>query len=329
MDPTGLKVTSHGRSRGGRRPAGVSIADLEVAPLWKEWLARFLGYVDSECGLSPRTLEAYRRDLREFGATLTERGVGDPGAVTPTVVQAHLMRLTQRGLSLSSIARHQVSVKVFLRFLHLSGAMREDVSSLIESARTADTLPHTLRSEQIERLIVSKPDDEALSLRDRAIIEFLYASGLRVSELASLDIDSVQLDVGYVRCIGKGRRERIVPIGRAAIESTRRYMSDARPRLLEHRASEQALFVTRTGRRMDRTAVWRVVSRLARMAGLRGRVSPHTLRHSFATHLLQGGADLRVVQELLGHADVSTTQIYTHVDTRHLQDVHRRFHPRP
>jgi len=300
----------------------------EVATVWKEWLARFLGYLDSECGLSANTLDAYRRDLREFCGTLSRRGVFTPEGITPTVVQAHLMRLTERGLALASTARHMVSLKVFLRFLHLMGTMKSDVAGLLETPRKWQALPDTLHAHQVEKLLSIPLTADPLSLRDRAILEFLYATGLRVSELAGLQLNDVNLDIGYVRCIGKGRRERIVPVGRAAIDATREYLASVRPTLVAHRPNESALFVSRTGRRMDRTAVWRLVLRHAREAGFRGKVSPHTLRHCFATHLLQGGADLRVVQELLGHADVATTQIYTHVDTTRLKSIHTRFHPR-
>ncbi len=308
--------------------AVIPAAGDEVATVWKEWLARFLGYLDSECGLSANTLDAYRRDLREFCGTLSRRGVFAPEAITPTVVQAHLMRLTERGLALASTARHMVSLKVFLRFLHLMGTMTSDVAGLLETPRKWQALPDTLHAHQVEKLLSIPLTTDPLSLRDRAILEFLYATGLRVSELAGLQLNDVNLDIGYVRCIGKGRRERIVPVGRAAIDATREYLASVRPMLVAHRSNESALFVSRTGRRMDRTAIWRLVLRYARQAGFRGKISPHTLRHCFATHLLQGGADLRVVQELLGHADVATTQIYTHVDTTRLKSIHTRFHPR-
>lgn len=311
------------------QPTGESGGPIDsVALFWKEWLARFLGYLDSECGLSPNTLEAYRRDLREFAATLTRRNVFAADGITPTVIQAHLMGLTDRGLALASIARHVVSIKVFARFLHLSGAMKEDVAGLLETPRKWQSLPGTLHAHQVEKLLEMPAASDPFCLRDRAILEFLYATGLRVSELAGLSLGDVNLDVGYVRCIGKGRRERIVPVGRAAIAATREYLAGSRTGLVAHRPTETALFVSRSGKRMDRTAIWRLVLRYARMAGFRGKVSPHTLRHCFATHLLQGGADLRVVQEMLGHADVATTQIYTHVDATRLTSVHRRCHPR-
>ncbi|MCK6455393.1 MAG: site-specific tyrosine recombinase XerD [Phycisphaerae bacterium] len=296
---------------------------------WREASAQFEDYLASECGLARNTLEAYSRDIREFIATMLGRGLDRPDALHPAHVQAHLIVLQQRGLALPSIARHTVSIRIFLRYLHLVGLLSHDLAGLLESTARWRRLPDTLSLPDVEKLLAAPRPDERFYQRDRAILELLYATGLRVSELASLSVGDVNLHVGYLRCIGKGRRERIVPVGTAAIESLRAYLDDARPMLTRRRPDETSLFVTRAGRRMDRTAVWRLVVAYARRAGISRSVGPHTLRHCFATHLLHGGADLRIVQELLGHADVSTTQIYTHVDTSRLQDVHQRFHPRP
>lgn len=297
-------------------------------PIWTDWIGRFVDFLVCECGLAENTLEAYGRDLREFAGTITDLGARQPDDLNSTLIQAHLIRLKERGLGLASIARHLVSVKVFLRFLHVMGALTTDIASLLETPRKWRTLPDTVHVKQVEQLLAAPSPSDALWLRDRAIVEMLYATGLRVSELAGLRLGDVNLQIGYVRCYGKGGRERIVPVGRSAVAALQEYLADLRPMLASGRAGEEALLLSRTGQRMDRTAIWRVVTRLARAAGLDGRVSPHTLRHCFATHLLQGGADLRIVQELLGHADVATTQIYTHVDSSRLKAIHQKFHPR-
>jgi integrase/recombinase XerD len=296
---------------------------------WVKFFEAFIDYLQSECGLAENTIEAYSRDISEFLETLGELAPLQPIHLTITEVQKHLARLDARGLGLASIARKAIAVKVFIRYLYRMGCLTNDVSELMESSQKWHRLPVTLHPAEVQRLLSSPNPQSPFYHRDRAILEFLYATGLRVSEVVNLNLNDVNLDIGFVRCMGKGRRERIVPVGRPAIEAIRAYLLDLRPTLIVGRHDEYALFVTRTGRRMDRTAVWRLVSLYARQADIRGHVGPHTLRHCFATHLLRGGADLRVVQELLGHADVSTTQIYTHVDSSHLKDVHRRFHPRP
>jgi integrase/recombinase XerD len=293
------------------------------APLIK----RFLDYIFLECGLAGTTVTAYQRDLNEFWDSVERAGV-DPSELSIDEVQAHLIELKQRNLSLASIARHLASIKVFLRYLHAERVLRRDVASLIESPRRWRNLPGALRFDQVEAMLMAPDPADDLYLRDRALLELLYATGLRVSEAVDLTLQQVNLKLGYLRCIGKGRRERIVPIGRVAIEAVNKYVELLRPRILGDRHGE-GLFLSRTGRALDRTNVWRLVRKYAESAGIATKVSPHTLRHCFATHLLAGGADLRIVQELLGHVDVTTTQVYTHVDESRLQEVHRQYHPRP
>lgn len=288
---------------------------------------RFLDYVFLECGLSGETVTAYKRDLREFWQDLVHADV-EAGEISIEDVQRHLVRLHERGLALSSIARHFATIKVFLRHLHNERVLLRDVASLMEAPRRWRTIPDTVHFEQVSQLLNAPDPADEFFLRDRALLELLYATGMRVSEVVHLHVPQINLALGYVRCFGKGRKERVIPVGRYAVEAVREYLDGFRPRLLGDRHTE-ALFLSRTGKPLDRTNIWRLVRKYATLAGITGHLSPHTLRHCFATHLLAGGADLRIVQELLGHADVSTTQIYTHVNETQLQQVHRRFHPRP
>jgi integrase/recombinase XerD len=295
----------------------------QPAPLVK----RFLDYLFIECGLAGSTVTAYQRDLREFWTHLVDRTV-DPRDVSIDDIQHYLIRLQRRGLALASIARHLATVKVFLRFLFAERVLLKDVASLIESPKRWRTIPDSHRYSQVEALLTAPDLCDEFYLRDRALLELLYATGMRVSEVVELPIDQINLKLGYVRCIGKGRKERIIPVGRPAIEAVRRYVEILRPRLLGDRHTP-ALFLSRTGRPLDRTNMWRLVRKYAAAAGIAGGLSPHTLRHCFATHMLAGGADLRILQELLGHADLTTTQVYTHVDEAQLKQVHQKYHPRP
>jgi len=288
---------------------------------------RFLDYIFLECGLSGETVTAYKRDLQEFWNDLLSWDV-QPDEITIEEVQRHLMRLRDRGLSVSTIARHFASIKVFLRHLFAEREVLQDVSSLMESPKRWNRIPDTVRYAQVERLLTAPDPKDDLYTRDRALLELLYATGMRVSEVVDLSLDRLNLKLGYVRCIGKGRKERIIPVGKPALESIQEYLELLRPRLQGARPTT-AIFLSRTGRPLDRTNIWRLVRKYARLAGIEEHLSPHTLRHCFATHLLSGGADLRVLQELLGHADVTTTQVYTHVDETQLKHVHAKYHPRP
>lgn len=293
------------------------------APLVK----RFLDYIFLECGLSGATVTAYKHDLTGFWNSLEAAGV-DVADLTMTEVQSHLMELQRRGLVVSSIARHLAAIKVFLRWLHAERYLRQDLASLIESSKKWRNIPKTVRYSEVEALLAAPDPTSEFYLRDRAILELLYATGMRVSELVGLTISQINLKLGYLRCFGKGRKERIIPVGRTAIEAVEDYLENHRTRLPNSTQSE-ALFLSRTGKVLDRTNIWRLVRKYATLASIDKHLSPHTLRHCFATHLLAGGADLRIVQELLGHSDVTTTQIYTHVEETALQKVHRDCHPRP
>ncbi len=312
----------------------------EPDPQFLRSIDAFRTYQSVECGLAANTLEAYRRDLFDFGAFLARRGVRDWSRIDHALVQDYRGRLKRRGYRDTTIARRVVAIRMWLRWLHLTGQLERDRTTLLELPKRGRPLPKTLSAERTRQLVTSPDRDKPLGLRDRAMLELFYASGLRVSELCGLNAGDVNLAAGYVRCMGKGRRERVVPLGRYAADAIEVYLDRLRPKLLEagiaaghieppltpRRTAAMPLFLTKNGARIDRTAVWRVVRREARRAGI-GPASPHTLRHSFATHLLEGGADLRVVQELLGHVDVSTTQIYTHIEISHLRTIHERYHP--
>lgn len=299
-----------------------SAAPVGPAPLVK----RFLDYIFIECGLSGETVTAYKRDLGEFWDQLVADDV-EPGEISIDDVQRHLMHLQGRGLALASIARHFASLKVFLRYLFAERILRRDISMLLEAPKRWHTIPDVANYNQVKALLRAPEPTHEFYLRDRALLELLYATGMRVSEVVGLDVEQINLSLGYVRCIGKGRKERIIPVGRFAIEAVEEYAEELRPRLQGDRCTS-VLFLSRTGRPLDRTNIWRIVRKYARLAGVTTGLSPHTLRHSFATHLLAGGADLRIVQELLGHANVVTTQVYTHVDETQLKRIHRKYHPR-
>ena len=288
---------------------------------------RFLDHLFLECGLSGATVTAYKRDLNEFWDHLTGHEV-EPSEISMDEVQQHLIELHRRGLALNSISRNLAAIKVFLRYLYSEGILRRDIAFLIESPKRWRTIPETVRIDQVSALLAAPLPEQDFYLRDRALLELLYATGMRVSEVVDLSLERMNLTLGYVRCIGKGRKERIIPVGRFAIDAVREYLDELRPKLLGDRLSS-AIFLSRTGRALDRTNMWRLIRKYAAAAGIDVPLSPHTLRHSFATHLLSGGADLRVVQELLGHDDFTTTQAWSQAGTSELRQVHRQFHPRP
>ncbi|OGX40310.1 MAG: site-specific tyrosine recombinase XerD [Omnitrophica WOR_2 bacterium RIFCSPHIGHO2_02_FULL_68_15] len=287
----------------------------------------YLAYLELERGLSPTTRESYRLDLAQFEAFLKQRGVASLTRVRPAHVREFLQSL-RTGRSPATVARKLAAVKGLFRFLELQRRMTRAPTAFIETPRLWQKLPQTLNVSEVERLLASVAA-QGLGLRDLAMLELLYGTGLRVSELVSLDVGSCNFDAGFVRCIGKGNKERIVPLGRTASAALGRYLKDERPRLTAKRPEVVSLFVNRRGKRLTRQRVWQLLRRYARAGRIEKAIGPHTLRHSFATHLLERGADLRTVQELLGHASISTTQRYTHVDRARLKAVHERFHPRP
>ncbi len=288
---------------------------------------RFLSYLDLECGLARNTLDAYRRDLRLFADYLRRKRVGHPAGVTTTDMLGFLVEMKDRGYSVASVARTLAGVRTFFRYLTLEGLIRRNVAAVLDSPTLWRRLPEVLSPREVERLLSAPDTSTPLGLRDKALLEVLYATGARASEVVALDLGSVHFDYGYLRCVGKGGKERVVPVGRVALDVARRYITEARPRLLRGRPCA-ALFVSRCGARLTRPTVWKIVKKHARLAGIRKRVYPHLLRHSFATHLLAGGADLRSLQEMLGHVSIMTTQVYTHLESGRLKEIHRRYHPR-
>lgn len=289
----------------------------------------FLDYLTVECGLSVNTLVAYQRDLQRFAAYLDIHEPQDWERVTGDHVIEFLMaeKAPPRRLAVSSVSRALVAIRMYFRFMSGEGLLPRDVTEHLESPRLWMTLPEVLDRRGVDRLLVApSAEHDRWPRRDRALLEMLYASGARASEVADMKLASVNREVGYVHCIGKGNKERIVPIGGRALAALAAYLADERP-LLDRRQAEH-LFLTHSGRRMGRETLWRLVKKYALRIGANRRVSPHTLRHSFATHLLEGGADLRAVQEMLGHVDIGTTQIYTHVDQTRLKAIHRKYHPR-
>ncbi len=290
------------------------------------YLDAFVAYLRAERGLSPRTVEAYATDLVDYLDSLPRTEVRTADAVRQEHVRRHLATLGRR-LSPRSQARHLAAIRMFHRFLVAERHAKDDPTEQVETPRPSRRLPVFLTLEEVEALLEAPRETTAAGLRDRAMLHVLYATGLRVSELVGLTVNSVQLDGGYLVARGKGDKERLVPLGRRAVAAVRGWLASGRPQLLRGRPC-RALFVGPRGTALTRQGVWKLLRRHALAAGIRKPLSPHKLRHSFATHLVERGADLRVVQAMLGHADLATTQIYTHVDGRRLRAVYDAAHPR-
>lgn len=288
---------------------------------------QFLDFVSFECGLSPMTRAAYGDDLSSFSRYAQAHGVQSPREVTRKLLLDFLESERDRGQAVSSIARRLVAIKVFFRYLVQENLLQKNITAVMESPRLWKVLPGTLSYREVEALLGIVKGDKVAQVRDRAMLELMYASGLRVSEMVELRMEDLHFDSGYIRCTGKGNKTRVVPVGTQARQAVERYLSEARPRLAGDRISPH-VFLTFRGGKFSRKTVWKMIRTHARHAGITKKVSPHTLRHSFATHLLANGAPLRMIQEMLGHADIATTQIYTHVDQDRLKSVHHQFHPR-
>ncbi|HEU5041456.1 MAG TPA: site-specific tyrosine recombinase XerD [Gemmatimonadales bacterium] len=291
------------------------------------WLEGFRDFLMLEAGHSANTVEAYLRDLRRLGEFAIARGVSEPGAVTRAHLRDFVYLLKDLGLSAATIRREVSAIRTYYGFLLGEGRVRDDPSDRLETPRRGRVLPEVLSVREIEALLASPAVDDPLGWRDRALLELGYGAGMRVSELCGLTVADLLLPEQLVRVFGKGSKERLVPLGRAVIGAVSVYLHTLRPSLDRGRSAGRVLLNAR-GAPLSRVGAWGIVRRHAERAGIRKRVTPHTLRHSFATHLLEGGADLRAVQEMLGHADLSTTQIYTHVDREYLRSVHKQFHPR-
>jgi integrase/recombinase XerD len=291
-------------------------------------IAQFMLFVDTELGLSPNTSKAYEADLKDFSRICGDLNTTLCQATTETVAR-YLRHLQEdRKMETTSILRHIATIKMLYRFATARNLAAENPADLLETPHRWKKLPDVLGREAINKLLAAVDPEHRLAKRDRAILELFYACGLRASELAELTLQDLHLDLDVIRVIGKGRKERIIPIGGPARAALGDYIKTLRPELLKVKnATTDRIFLSRSGGPITRVVLWQLVVRMAKQAGLR-KIHPHTLRHTFATHLLSGGADLRVVQELLGHADVGTTQIYTHVDADRLKAVHRKHHPR-
>ncbi len=283
--------------------------------------------VSVEKGLAKNTVEAYSRDLSRLAEFLARQGVASWEQVQTLQLRSYVSSLRRLGLSARSIARHVVTLRRLYRFLQTEGLITDDPLPAFHLVPASRRLPHTLSADEVRRLLAQPQPSHALGLRDQAMLELLYATGLRVSELVSLQLQQVDFQGDYLTVKGKGAKMRAVPFGQWARDKLLTYMKEGRPKLLKGRSSP-FLFTTRSGRPLSRQGFWKLIRRHALAAGIEKKVTPHTLRHSFATHLVEGGADLRSVQLMLGHADISTTQIYTHVNGARLKEVHRRFHPR-
>ena len=320
------------RHRSKRRRLPPQRSSIQIS--WKDLEERFVRYIDHECGLSENTRTAYCRDIVHFFDWLGDRLLID---LTLSDFLDYLDALRGANLSPATCARHLVSLRAFYRWLQLEGIVKKNLTALLESPKLWQRVPSVLTVKQVDRLLVApNPDEDRNWVRDRAILEMFYATGCRASEISSLTLEDYRPREGFCRCVGKGDKERMVPLGRGAIDACSAWIAK-RAEILAHAGppfadgeSEAArpLFVTRSGRPLRREALWELVKKYARRVGAPKRISPHSLRHSFATHLLSGGADIRVVQELLGHASIQTTQRYTHVDFERMRAIHEKFHPR-
>ncbi len=290
-------------------------------------LDQYRTFLEIEKGLSEKTIAAYHTDLIQFGGFLEGRHVGTVADIDTGVILTYLIHLRDQGLSTRSRARHLVTLRGFFKFLTHERVLTKNPARQIELPKIGLKLPDVLSVAEVEALIQAPDRSKPEGLRDAAMLELLYAAGLRVSELIQMEMTGINMEAGFVRVFGKGSKVRMVPVGGPALAAVRDYLSRARPALLQHRASVH-LFVTRRGGAMTRQSFWNIVGRYGRRAKLNKKITPHILRHSFATHLLEGGADLRAVQTMLGHADIATTQIYTHIAQRHLVAAHKKYHPR-
>ncbi|MBQ7404026.1 MAG: site-specific tyrosine recombinase XerD [Lentisphaeria bacterium] len=292
-------------------------------------IRQFKGYIAIERGLSVNTSDAYQSDLEDFAQFLTDSSITDYNDIEREDIEDYLYHCKECGFEVSTMARRLVCLKVYFSYLAESNIVKQNIMEVMDAPKIWRTLPEALNQEEIERMLAVYPVNalDQLSIRNRAILEIMYACGLRVSEAVALTVASINQDDCVVRIQGKGSKERVVPIGHHALLAVNRYLTKVRP--LHKKSSETAaMFLSYRGKPLDRERIWMIVQDTARKAGITKEIHPHTFRHSFATHLLENGADLRMIQEMLGHADISTTQIYTHVDSRKLLSIHKKFHPR-
>ncbi|MFH0827698.1 MAG: site-specific tyrosine recombinase XerD [Candidatus Omnitrophota bacterium] len=294
-----------------------------------EFIDSFLNYLTVERGLSRNTIIAYSEDLRAYSDYVKSRSINSISTTTKNEIVGFMMARKDQGMAANSIARSLAAIRMFYRFLTRERVLKTDPSSLVDSPRLWKRIPETLSVNEVE-VLLAQPDarDRKQGIRDRAILETLYATGMRVSEAVNLKTDNVNMEVGFLRCVGKGDKERVIPLGKKAIACIKKYLEVSRPFLLKKKESE-FLFISRIGKKISRQSLWKLIKRYARAAGIKKPMKPHILRHSFATHLLERGADLRSVQEMLGHVSISTTQLYTHINKERLKSIHKLYHPRP
>lgn len=301
--------------------------DERLSPVLARALEFYRQHLLAEKGLSINTVEAYERDLRQHFSFLSDCGIVQLQSVTRQTLLGFLVQLRQMGCTATTVARKESSLRGFYGFLVEQGQLPSDPAGQLEAPRLARSLPIVLNQEEVQRLLESPDEDTLLGRRDAAMLELAYAAGLRVSELLNLQIEQINFAVGYLRCTGKGGKERVVPVHALAVDKVGRYLKEDREQF--HPAKRQrAIFLNRRGHPLSRMGFWKILRKHAVRAGIAKKVSPHVLRHSFATHLLENGVDLRSLQEMLGHSDISTTQIYTHVSTKRLKEVHAKCHPR-
>ena len=293
----------------------------------QEILPRYLNHLLIERGVAQNTLEAYGRDLRRYFQFLQQKNITKLQEVQPEVIIEYLVKIKGEGLSANSMNRALAALRGLYKYLIQEKVIGESPLVNIELAKVWMRLPDTISKEEMNVILIQPGNSTAAALRDTSMLELLYATGIRVSELINLTMNSVNWQVGFLVVMGKGSKERIVPIGKTAYDCTRHYVDKARPKLMQKKITD-VLFLNRFGTKFTRQGLWKIVIRYAKKAGLQKKVHPHTFRHSFATHLLEGGADLRTVQVMLGHADISTTQIYTHITRERLREIHQKYHPR-
>ena len=292
----------------------------------KQRIEEFLQFLTVEKGLSKNTIQAYQADLRDFLNFLSQKGINSCSEVNYPILVSYIEQLRKNGFSSYSIARKISTIRSFFKFLSGQKYIKEDPTMILESFKRERNLPFVLSVSQINSILENIDTTKPMNLRDRALLELLYATGIRVSEIADLKIENIDIEVGYARVFGKGSKERIVPVGKHAKKWLKKYLENVRPNLSKG-AVGNYVFLNRGGKKLSRQSIWKMIKKYGRKSAI-SQISPHTFRHSFATHLLEGGADLRSVQEMLGHVDISTTQIYTQLNRKRLKEIHKKYHPR-
>lgn len=293
----------------------------------QELIEAFLNYLTVERGLAKNTVSSYRQDLGFYKEYLSGHGVSTFLKASRHDITNFMLSQKDKGICANSIARRLAAIKTFYRFLVKERIMKTDPTVLLETPKLWKRIPDSLSVDEVESLIMQPEARDKIGIRDRAILDTMYSTGMRVSEVVNLTLDGVNLDMGFVRCIGKGNKERIIPLGKQARLAIKKYIEVTRPGLDKNQSG--LLFLSRLGKRISRQSLWKMIKKYARLARIKKQIWPHILRHSFASHLLERGADLRSVQEMLGHSDISTTQIYTHINKNRLKNIHKAFHPRP